>query len=140
MKQIATVKKVFSDGMAEIAVPRKSACGHDCSQCGGGCSELMVKSEVTARAANPIHAQPGDSVQVESESGQVLGIAAVVYLLPLFLFFMGYFAVGWLLQNETYAMAAGGVGFAAGIIAAVLVNRVVKRKKLTALCITAILD
>ena len=30
MTQIATVEKILSEGYAEVSVPRKSACGHDC--------------------------------------------------------------------------------------------------------------
>ena len=29
MTQIATVEKILPGGMAEISVPRKSACGHE---------------------------------------------------------------------------------------------------------------
>ena len=35
MTQIATVERVFQNGTAEISVPRKSACGHDCEECAG---------------------------------------------------------------------------------------------------------
>ena len=35
MTQIATVEKILPGGMAEISVPRKSACGHDCEECAG---------------------------------------------------------------------------------------------------------
>ena len=44
MVQTAKVTRVLADGRAEVAVKRQSACGHDCSKCGGGCSELMVSS------------------------------------------------------------------------------------------------
>ena len=35
MTQIATVEKILRGGRAEISVPRKSACGHDCEECAG---------------------------------------------------------------------------------------------------------
>ena len=35
MTQIATVEKLLPGGYAEISVPRKSACGHDCEECAG---------------------------------------------------------------------------------------------------------
>ena len=35
MTQIATVEKILRGGRAEISVPRKSACGHDCESCSG---------------------------------------------------------------------------------------------------------
>ena len=35
MTQIATVERILDDTHAEISVPRKSACGHDCEECAG---------------------------------------------------------------------------------------------------------
>ena len=44
MTQIATVEKILPGGMAEISVPRKSACGHDCEEC-AGCGCLLYTSD-----------------------------------------------------------------------------------------------
>ena len=138
MEQTARVNRLLPGGRAEIAVKRKSACGHDCSKCGGGCSEMLVQSEVTAVASNPLGAQPGDTVRVESRSGQVLWIAAVVYLLPLLLFFVFCFAGAAVAGSENTGLILGGVGFAAGIAVAVAVNRVVEQRNMTAFSITAV--
>ena len=47
MTQIATVEKILPGGMAEISVPRKSACGHDCEECAGcGVSGASVRAVV----------------------------------------------------------------------------------------------
>ena len=35
MTQIATVERIIDSDHAEISVPRKSACGHDCEECAG---------------------------------------------------------------------------------------------------------
>ncbi len=86
MVQTAKVTRVLADGRAEVAVKRQSACGHDCSKCGGGCSELMVSSTVAVIAANPVRAMPGDMVTVESSTSRVLGAAVIVYLVPFLLF------------------------------------------------------
>ena len=44
MTQIATVERILDDTHAEISVPRKSACGHDCEECAGcGVSGLVVR-------------------------------------------------------------------------------------------------
>ena len=138
MEQTARVNRLLPGGRAEIAVKRKSACGHDCSKCGGGCSEMLVQSEVKAVASNPLGAQPGDTVRVESRSGQVLWIAAVVYLLPLLLFFVFCFAGAAATGSENTGLLLGGVGFVAGIAVAVAVNRVVKQRNMTAFSITAV--
>ena len=79
MTQIATVEKILPGGMAEISVPRKSACGHDCEEC-AGCG--MTGAAIRARARNDVGAQKGDKVVVESSTKKLLGVVALVYLLP----------------------------------------------------------
>lgn len=139
MVQTARVKRLLEDGRAEVTVPRKSACGHDCSQCGGGCSEMLVQMEVTTVAANPVHAVPGDTVRVESDSRSILRIAAVVYLAPFLLFFVGYYLGGALLASEGGAIASAIVGFLLGLGCAVALDRQVKRKRQDAFRITEIM-
>jgi len=78
MTQIATVEKVLAGGYAEISVPRKSACGHDCEEC-AGCG--MTGAAIHARARNDVGAQKGDKVVVESSTKKLLGVVALVYLL-----------------------------------------------------------
>ncbi len=63
MTQIATVERILDADYAEISVPRKSACGHDCEEC-AGCG--VTGTAVQAKASNPIGAQPGQKVVVES--------------------------------------------------------------------------
>ena len=88
MTQQGTIKKLLPNGLAEVEVTRRSACGHDCAKC-GGCGGLETQTlYVTAR--NHAHASVGDRVLLEGETKQVLGFAVLVYLLPLVLFFVGY--------------------------------------------------
>ena len=115
MTQQGTIKKLLPGGRAEVEVTRRSACGHDCAKC-GGCGGLETQTlYVTAR--NHTDAGIGDRVLIEGESGRVLGLAALVYMLPLVLFFIGY-AIG---------NAAGGVLFALGIIGAIFYSRRMKQ-------------
>ena len=74
MTQIATVEKILPGGMAEISVPRKSACGHDCEEC-AGCG--VTGAAVHARASNPIGARPGQKVVVESSTKNMLRIVVL---------------------------------------------------------------
>ena len=136
MIQTAKVTKVFPDGRAEVAVKRQSACGHDCSKCGGGCSELMVSSTVAVMAANPVRAMPGDMVRVESSTGGILKAAVVVYLVPFILFFLGYFVCAALQLSSGISAAVGGI--AVGVLLAVLLDRQVRRSRSITFCITAI--
>ena len=48
-------------------------------------------------ADNPIHAQPGEWVQIEGSDRRLLAMTAVVYLLPLALLIGG-----WLLAEVTF--------------------------------------
>lgn len=139
MIQTARVKRLLDDGRAEVTVPRKSACGHDCSNCSGGCSEMLVQMEVTTVAANPVHAEPGDTVRVESDSGHILKIAAVVYLVPFLLFFLCYFAGGALFGRESGAVALALAGFVLGMGGAVWLNGRVRLSQKDAFFITEIL-
>ena len=87
MTQQGTIKKLLPGGRAEVEVTRRSACGHDCAKC-GGCGGLETQTlYVTAR--NHTDAGIGDRVLIEGETGRVLGLAALVYMLPLVLFFIG---------------------------------------------------
>lgn len=137
MTQNAVVRRLVAD-KAEIEVKRVSACGHSCEECGGGCSELVKTGPVVVLADNPLHAQPGDRVVVESSTRSVLGFAAVVYLLPLVLFFGGYFVSKGLGAGEGIALAWGGLCFVLSVAAAVLVDRRAKKTSRQMFSIVAI--
>ena len=88
MTQIATVTALPGPGTAEVTVARQTACGHDCEEC-AGCG--VTGAAVHARALNPIGARPGQKVVVQSDTGKMLHIVVLVYLIPVLLFFVGYF-------------------------------------------------
>lgn len=119
MQQTATVMKLLPGNKAELRVHRQTACGHDCSKC-GGCGELVTKPIVVV-ADNSIGAKVGESVKITGSSKQVLGLAAVVYLVPFILFFALYAiaAVASFPVPEVWAC----VGFFLGILVAMGVNK-----------------
>ena len=129
MEQTVRVKKVNSDGTAQVLHIRQSACSGDCHQC-AGCGAAEESLMLTAR--NPIGARPGDLVVIRSESGPVLTAAAVLYILPLVLFFLGY------ILGMTWQLGAlvGGLAFALGIVLAVVYDRLVAKKRKTVYTIT----
>lgn len=127
MTQTATVRRIVSPKRAEITVRRASACGHDCADCGG--CKVYDKPQVIALAENTVGAQVGDSVEVESGTAHVLGLAAAVYLAPFILFFLLYFAGGVLNLSEMAALTLGGVGFLSGIGIDLLLNRALRRRR-----------
>ena len=122
MTQVATVEKLLKGGMAQISVPRKSACGHDCENC-AGCG--VTGSVVLAEARNPLGALPGQKVEVESENRRLLGVMALVYLLPLAFFFAGYFLSPG--SEEAHALFACAA-FLLGLIPAVACDRRLRRR------------
>ena len=109
MTQIATVERILDDTHAEISVPRKSACGHDCEEC-AGCGVSGVS--VYVKALNTVGARPGQKVVVESATRKILGVVALVYLLPVVGFLLGYFLSEGLAEGVRYAIAIGAAALA----------------------------
>ena len=87
MEQIVRVREIYDDGTAQVLLIRESACSGDCHKC-SGCG--AAKETLLVTAVNPIRADRGDLVTIRSESGPVLKAAAVLYMMPLVLFFLGY--------------------------------------------------
>ena len=120
MTQIATVERILDADHAEISVPRKSACGHDCEEC-AGCG--VTGAAVHARASNPIGARPGQKVVVESSTKNMLRIVVLVYLIPVVLFLAGYVIMSLLTDSVAAQYAVAAAGFAAGIVFAIFYDR-----------------
>ena len=126
MTQQGTIKKLLPGGMAEIEVTRRSACGHDCAKC-GGCGGLETQTlYVTAR--NKAEANVGERVLIEGETGQVLGLAMLVYVLPIVLFFVGYALGSVLFTGAGAGGLGGGVLFVLGILGAIWYSRRMKAR------------
>ena len=120
MTQIATVERILDADHAEISVPRKSACGHDCEEC-AGCG--VTGAAVHARASNPIGARPGQKVVVESSTKNMLRIVVLVYLIPVVLFLAGYVIPTMLSASAGLSIFIAVLGFVAGILIAVRYDR-----------------
>lgn len=117
MEQLVRVRDTFEDGTAMVIHVRESACSGDCHKC-SGCG--AAKETVLIKAKNPIGAKRGDLVKLESATGPVLKAAAVLYMIPMVLFFAGYF-----LGDTLWGRGAltGCLAFAVGIGLAVLYDR-----------------
>ena len=125
MTQIATVERIIDTDHAEISVPRKSACGHDCEEC-AGCG--VSGAAVHAKAANPIGALPGQKVVVESSTQKMLGIVAFVDLIPVALFLAGYLLAALVTVSVAVQYTIAIASFLAGIGFAVLYDRLLKAR------------
>ena len=117
MEQIVRVRETYDDGTAQVLLIRESACSGDCHKC-SGCG--AAKEAILFKADNPIGAKTGDLVNIRSETGPVLKAAAVLYMLPLVLFFAGY-ALGAALGSS--GALWGGLAFALSIIMIVVYDR-----------------
>ena len=134
MEQLVRVRKVHNDGTATVIHLRESACSGDCHKC-SGCG--AAKEAVVFTADNPIGAKRGDLVKVESSTAPVLKAAVVLYVLPLVLFFLGY----WLGTLPGAFGALGGVlGFVLGVVIVVAYDRLVVNKANIRYTITAFAD
>lgn len=125
MTQIATVERILDSNYAEISVPRKSACGHDCEEC-AGCG--VSGAAVYAKALNPVDARPGQKVVVQSDTQKMLGIVALVYLIPVVLFLTGYVLMAFLVESVAVQYTVATVGFVIGILFAIIYDRKLRER------------
>ena len=128
MEQIAVVKAVLENGMAQIAVERDTACGaaHSCHEC-AGCEKMMTNTSTVVTAFNDVSAGKGDIVRVRSENAAFFKTAAIVYIVPLILAMVFYFvAVGMAMGEGLQVLMAFG-GFAVGVLLGVAWDRHMKK-------------
>ena len=123
MEQLVRVQKLNDDGTAQVLHIRESACSGDCHKC-SGCGAVQQKMLLTAR--NSIGAKPGQVVTIRTDSGPVLAAAAVLYLLPLVLFFNGYLVFE---QLWSRGGLGGLLAFGLGLIIAAAYDRLVAKKR-----------
>ena len=129
MEQIVRVKRTYDDGTAQVLHIRESACSGDCHKC-SGCG--AAKEGIVLTVKNPIGAKTGDFVTIEAATGPVLRGAAVLYMMPLLLFFLGY-ALGAVWGRGGLC---GCLSFLLGIVLVVVYDRRVAAKEKTAYTIT----
>ena len=130
MEQLVRVREVYGNGTAQVVCVRESACSGDCHKC-SGCG--AAKEAILLTAENPIGAGVGDLVNVRSETGPVLKAAAVLYMMPLVLFFAGY-AMGAALNIS--GAITGGLAFVLSVVLIVLYDRQMAKKDKTIYTIT----
>ena len=122
MKQTVKVLTCHSDGTAQVACLRQSACSGDCHKC-SGCGAVEQTMIFTAR--NLICAKPGDLVTVESATAPLLKAAAMLYMLPLVLFIAGYLlGMQWKLGG-----LVGILAFVLSIAIVIAYDRLVMQKR-----------
>ena len=136
MKQNAVVKKIISPGVAEVSLMRQLECGLSCKSC-EGCPQ-KPKEEIFALAENLIGAVPGNIVEVESNAGSAIGIAALVYMVPCIGLILGYLAGSLLGCQEMVCVLLAFGGIVVGFLPAVMLNRIILARKRPEFTVTAI--
>ena len=111
MREKGVVEEVFGEN-AVVCVIRKCACGESCKNCSSACK--LTKNRVTA--INSVGAKHNDVVLVEAESKDILKSAFLVYILPLIVFFIGYFITNLYIKNELICIGTAIILFCAVFI------------------------
>ena len=109
MQRTAVVVNDIGNNIKEIEVSRETAC-EGCSQQGSCHACIMLGDSkknraMRSKAFDPLGAQVGDRVEVETESSTVIKYAAEVFLLPIILG-----AVGYLLGESLGAKISESIG------------------------------
>ena len=130
MDQLVRVRETYSDGTAQVVCVRESACSGDCHKC-SGCG--AAKEVILLTADNPIGAETGDLVNLRSETGPVLKAAAMLYMMPLALFFAGYALAAVL---DLSGALVGCLAFALSVVLIVVYDRRMEKKDNTIYTIT----
>lgn len=110
MTQEAVVTKVYSNGTAEVAVTRMTACGGEC----GACEACIFQNELKTIAKNLVDAKVGEGVIIESKTSTVFKAVLLVYVMPLILFILGYAAAAAAGASEGLRIISSFVGLIIG--------------------------
>ena len=125
MTKSAVVTKILNDRYAEIAVKRESVCG-SCASCGASCDFRQL---ITVTALNKAEASFGDEVTVSSRTSGIIGATALVYLLPLVFFLLGYSLSAALRLSEVADIAISIGAFFVGTAVVLVVGRTRKKRE-----------
>ena len=102
MNKIGIVTEL-SGTEAKVRIQRPSACGENCASCKAGC----VPTENDVWAVNEAGAKTGDKVELEMQDKRVLLAAALVYIIPLCMLFVGYAIGGIFFAGEEFKILSG---------------------------------
>ena len=130
MEQTVRVREVYENGTAQVICIRESACSGDCHKC-SGCG--AARESILLTAVNAVGADVGDLVTVKSDTARVLKAAAVLYMLPLVLFFAGY---GLAAALELSGALFGGIAFVLSVMVIICYDRRVAKRDNTTYTIT----
>ncbi|MEA4822536.1 MAG: SoxR reducing system RseC family protein [Clostridiaceae bacterium] len=111
MKQTVKVILTNPDHTAMIEVMRFPACAGCDAQNGCAACDQAESRPQRALVRNPIDAQPGEIVVIETESSRLLMTAFILYILPLIAFIAGYMLGGTALWGAAAVVPTGILAF-----------------------------
>ena len=120
-----------------VTVAKQSMCGESCASCKGGCTpgtQQVLAVNHTGEALSV-----GDSVQLETETGRVLGISAAVYLVPLVCLFASYFIAQGFTKSELVCALLSVAALLASLFGMRVLDRAVHKNRTLLVRITEIL-
>tara|TARA_Y100001933_G_C18850115_1_gene501361 strand:- start:102 stop:509 length:408 start_codon:yes stop_codon:yes gene_type:complete len=86
---------------AEILVMRESACGGHCDKCASSCNQT-----VTIITKNDAQVSPGEIVEIEAGSSEIVGLAALFYVVPLVFIVLGVVFSNWLFPHGLLGLSS----------------------------------
>ena len=119
MLQEAIITKIRDDGLAEVVVERLGICGGDCN----GCSECKYEHLMKSVVQNPICAERGRHVMIETPTKGVVEGAMAIYVLPPVLLILGYLIAAALSFGESACIIAAFAAAVLGIVIAMVISR-----------------
>lgn len=114
MRQYAILNRIVSANEAEVEVLRGTSCGDSC----GNCQLCKINNKISITVKNEMGALPGNKVEIESKTSEILSIAAFVYITPLVAMLVAFFIVSAFTPVELIKIAAG---FAALILSGIVI-------------------
>ncbi len=132
MKTFATVTAV-NGTTATVETQRVSACeGCHKSEDGKACSVCSLmggEQKFSAKANNEIGARVGDRVVIESATGRMMWYAAIVFLLPLILAFVGYGVASLITEKTVWQICGAAIGFVGTFLLVFAYSRNIQKKR-----------
>ena len=104
MKNIGVVINLIDDD-ATLRFIKESACGGNCSGC-GGCASKPIE----VKLKNTLNVKEGDKVEVESDTHKILFWAFMLYIMPIIALLTAYGICSLFLKENT-ALVTGVVAF-----------------------------
>ena len=123
MREVGVVESI-NKNTAVVCVKRSTACGDSCATCSAQCNQKGNKITVL----NKIGAMPGDMVRIEMQTSTVLKSAFMVYILPLLMFFLGYFPAEYKTNSETKSLIFGLAAFLVTFVFLLIWDKLNKEK------------